>query len=422
MASTAAMLRRLAVVQHVLFLVLVAVGVVRAVTTGAGLLPLVLSTAALLLWYAVGARWAAAGRTGSPHTPAPATPRLGRGGWWLLGLTLVWLTTVLVSPENVWVSFSLWLLAGHLLPLRLAVVFSVLVLAVVLVATGEHLEVAEVVGPSVGMVFALALSRGQQLLVRDGIERERLLSSLLASQEEAEILHAELAQAQRSAGVLEERTRLSRDIHDSLAQGFSSILLLARAGAATEDPSAGRRLLAQIETSAADGLDEARRVVGALAPKPLESGLAEALRRLVQRLEDETGVCGQVRVEGDVTSLPPVVEVALLRVAQSALANVRQHSGAGNVVVTLAEAEDSVRLDIVDDGRGFDPAAVLREGDGGHDLSRGGYGLRASRQRMRELGGGLDVESEPGGGTAVSASVPRSWVPAGRPGEGGEQP
>lgn len=142
MASTAAMLRRLAVVQHVLFLVLVAVGVVRAVTTGAGLLPLVLTTAALLLWYAVGARWAAAGRTGSPHTPAPATPRLGRGGWWLLGLTLVWLTTVLVSPENVWVSFSLWLLAGHLLPLRLAVVFSVLVLAVVLVATGEHLEVA----------------------------------------------------------------------------------------------------------------------------------------------------------------------------------------------------------------------------------------------------------------------------------------
>ena len=423
MASTAAMLRRLAVVQHVLFLVLVAVGVVRAVTTGAGLLPLVLTTAALLLWYAVGARWAAAGRTGSPHTPAPATPRLGRGGWWLLGLTLVWLTTVLVSPENVWVSFSLWLLAGHLLPLRVGIGTSLLVLAVV-IGRPWHvgLSMAEVIGPAVGMVFALALSRGQQLLVRDGIERERLLSSLVASQEEAEILHAELAQAQRSAGVLEERTRLARDIHDSLAQGFSSILLLARAGAATEDPSAGRRLLAQIETSAADGLDEARRVVGALAPKPLESGLAEALRRLVQRLEDETGVCGQVRVEGDVTSLPPVVEVALLRVAQSALANVRQHSGAGNVVVTLAEAEDSVRLDIVDDGRGFDPAAVLREGDGGHDLSRGGYGLRASRQRMRELGGGLDVESEPGGGTAVSASVPRSWVPAGRPGEGGEQP
>ena len=420
MASTAAMLRRLAVVQHVLFLVLVAVGVVRAVTTGAGLLPLVLTTAALLLWYAVGARWAAAGRTGSPHTPAPATPRLGRGGWWLLGLTLVWLTTVLVSPENVWVSFSLWLLAGHLLPLRLAVVFSVLVLAVVLVATGEHLEVAEVVGPSVGMVFALALSRGQQLLVRDGLERERLLTSLLAAQEETEVLHAELAEAQRSAGVLEERTRLSRDIHDSLAQGFSSILLLARAGAATPDPSAGRRLLAQIETSAADGLDEARRVVGALAPAPLESGLAEALRRLVGRLEEETGVCGELRVEGDVTSLPPRLEVALLRVAQSALANVRQHAAATQVVLTLAEAEDSVRLDIVDDGRGFDVGVVLGEGaSAGRDVTRGGYGLRASRQRLRELGGDLDVESEAGAGTAVSASVPRVGVPAVEvPGEG----
>lgn len=418
------MIRRLAFVQHALFVVLVAVGVGRAADTDAPMGLLLVSTVLLLIWYAVGARRAASGPARAPHTSSPATgPRPNRGGWWLLGLVACWLLAVAASPHMVWVAFSLWLLAGHLLPLRVGIGTSLLVLAVV-IGRPWHvgLSMAEVIGPAVGMVFALALSRGQQLLVRDGIERERLLSSLVAAQEEAEILHAELAQAQRSAGVLEERTRLSRDIHDSLAQGFSSILLLARAGAATEDPSAGRRLLAQIETSAADGLDEARRVVGALAPKPLESGLAEALRRLVQRLEDETGVCGQVRVEGDVTSLPPVVEVALLRVAQSALANVRQHSGAGNVVVTLAEAEDSVRLDIVDDGHGFDPAAVLREGDGGHDLSRGGYGLRASRQRMRELGGGLDVESEPGGGTAVSASVPRSWVPAGRPGEGGEQP
>ena len=407
------MIRRLAFVQHALFLVLVGAGLGRALATEAPSPWLMASAALLLAWYAIGARRAASGPGGGPHTSAPTTgASLNRGGWWLLGLVGCWLLAVLASPHLVWVAFSLWLLAGHLLPLRVGVVVSLLVLAVVIGRPWQGgLSLAEVVGPAVGMVFALALSRGQQLLVRDGIERERLLTSLVAAQEEAEVLHAELAQAQRSAGVLEERTRLSRDIHDTLAQGFSSILLLARAGAATEDPAAGRRLLAQIETSAADGLEEARRVVGALAPAPLESGLAEALRRLVHRLQDETGVCGEVRVEGDVTSLPPVVEVALLRVAQSALANVRQHAGASNVVVTLAEAEDSVRLDIVDDGQGFDPGAVLRDRDGGQDLSRGGYGLRASRQRLRELGGGLDVESEPGGGTAVGAHVPLAWSP-----------
>lgn len=386
------MIRRLALVQHVLFLALVAIGVWRALATGAHPALLVGAVGLLLLWYAVGVRRASAGPSGS-------------GGGWFLGLVACWLLAVAVSPELVWVAFSLWLLAGHLLPLRVGVVVSVLVLAVaVLRPWPGGLTVAEVVGPSVGMVFALALSRGQQLLVRDGLERERLVASLVAAQEETEVLHAELAEVQRSAGVLAERSRLSRDIHDTLAQGFSSILLLARAGVATDDRQAGRRLLAQIEASAAEGLDEARRVVGALAPAPLESGLVEALSRIVARFGEETGVAGEVRVEGDVAALPPVVEVALLRVAQSALANVRQHAQASSVVVTVAEAEDSVRLDVVDDGRGFDPATLVE----GEDVSRGGYGLRASRQRLRELGGGLDVETSmlPGAGTAVSASVP----------------
>ncbi|MDO5740003.1 MAG: sensor histidine kinase [Ornithinimicrobium sp.] len=435
-ASTAALIRRLALVQHVLFLVLLTIGVGRSLATHVAVLPLLLSTVLLLGWYAVGARRAAVRplgtrlaavqplegasvstrpATGAAGQAAHATSwhlaRPGAGGWWLLGLVGCWLLAAAVSPENVWIAFSLWLLAGHLLPLRLGGGVSLLILAVVIARQWDGgLNLAQVVGPAVGMVFALALSRGQQLLVHDGVERERLLISLVAAQEEAEVLHTELAQAQRAAGVLEERTRLSRDIHDTLAQGFSSILLLSRAGAATQDPAAGRRLLGQIETSAADGLEEARRLVGALAPAPLESGLADALRRLVARMAQEAGVGGEVRVEGDVTALPPVVEVALLRVAQSALANVRQHSDATKVVLTLAEAEDSVRLDIVDDGRGFDLATIVSDGE---DVSRGGYGLRASRQRLRELGGGLDVESEPGGGTAISASVPLTWVAPG---------
>ncbi len=401
-------IRGLVLVQHVLLAVLVVVGMVRALTTGAPTLPLLLTVLLLLGWYALGARLASV-RLASVDGGAPGG-RSGRwGGWWLVGLVACWLLTVVVSADMVWVAFSLWLLAGHLLPLRWAVALSLLVLGVV-IGRGGHADgwtAASVIGPSVGAGFALALSRGMGQVVRDSIERQELVASLVAAQEETEQLQAELAQTQRTAGVIAERTRLSRDIHDTLAQGFSSILLLARAGRATDDLGAHRRLLGQIETSAAEHLEEARRVVGALAPAPLQSGLAEALERITARFTDETGVDGKVRVEGDLTALPPVLEVTLLRTAQAALANVRQHARARRVVVTLAEAEDLVRLDVVDDGVGFDPARVEQE-DGRGGVARGGYGLRASRERLRELGGGLDVESDPGAGTAISAFLPRA--------------
>ncbi len=414
------MLRRLVLLQHLLLAVLVVVGLARGLAAGAPAGPLVTGTGALVLWYAVGA-WRAGLRAGTewpPETVArpsgaarrPAGPAgrwLGAGGWWLLGLVALWLLTVAVSPELVWVAFSLWLLAGHLLPTVPAVALSAAVLAVVVGRAGhaDGWTTAAVVGPAIGAVFALALSRGLHQVVQDSLERQRLVTSLVAAQEETETLQAQLVEAQRAAGAQGERTRLSRDIHDTLAQGFSSILLLARAGGATGDPAARLRLLGQIETSAADHLEEARRVVGALAPAPLESGLTDALRRLAAELQEQTGVRGEVRVEGDVAALPVPVEVALLRTAQSALANVRRHSGAGAVTVTLTEAGDSVRLDVVDDGVGFDLAAVRGRP---LDAAGGGYGLRASRERLVELGGGLEVESAPGRGTAVSAHLPRS--------------
>lgn len=399
------MIRRLVLVQHLLLAVLVVVGVGRGLGAGDAAGPLLGGTGLFLAWYAVGARRAASRLDALGERGRPGHG-LGVGGWWFLGLVAVWVLTVTASAEMVWVAFSLWLLAGQLLPLALGVAVSVLVLALV-VGRGGHAEgwsTAAVLGPVIGAVFAVALSRGLQLIVRDSLERERLVTSLVAAQAEAEDLQAELAQAQRAAGVLSERTRLSRDIHDTLAQGFSSILLLARAGTATADPAARARLLGQIEASAAEQLQEARRVVGALAPAPLESGLIQALRRITARLEQETGVRTEVRVDGDVTSLPPPVEVALLRIAQSALANVRQHAQATSVVLTLAGGEDSVRLDIVDDGRGFDVATLGAAQD---DVARGGYGLRATRERLQELGGGLDIESEPGSGTALSAHLPR---------------
>jgi signal transduction histidine kinase len=282
------------------------------------------------------------------------------------------------------------------------VLLSILILAVVIVAPLLHTGTttyANVIGPLVGGIFALGISRGYLELVRDGRERRRLIASLVATQQEMAALQDELARTQRESGAAAERTRVSRDIHDTVAQSLSSIVLLARSAAEHED---GReRVLGQIGALAAEGLADARRIVDDLMPAELDgSALSDALARMLERLTAETGIAATLHADEDLPALGLDAEVALLRTAQSALANVRSHAAATRVVVTLADAGDAVRLDVVDDGRGFDPSRLDSAGPGG------GYGLRAMRARLRELGGGLDVESAPGDGTALSAHLP----------------
>ena len=395
-------MRTLTVVQHILFGVLAAVCVTRSWSTGAPRLPLVVAAVVLLAWYAVGLRWGA-----RPTDPSGSGEAGNHGRWWLLGLVAAWLALVLVSAENVWLAFSLWLLIPHFFPVRWAAVISVGVLAVVIwrpwFATGE-LTLAEALGPAIGALFAFALSRGQHQLVRDAIERQRLVDSLVKAQNEMAALHDELASSQREAGVLQERGRLSRDIHDTLAQGFSSIVLLARGRSVVTGEAGLADLLTQIESTASTNLAEARDVVSALAPKSLsDNGLVQALVRIIDTLEQETGIPTELRVEGEPLNLPTAIEVALLRTAQGALANVRSHSGAGRVVVTLSGLEDRVLLEVVDDGQGFDPEAVAERAGA---YSHGGYGLPSTRARLRELGGDLVLESAPGEGTALSAHLP----------------
>ena len=329
----------------------------------------------------------------------------GVAAGWLVGLALIWIGAVAISPEFVWLAFPLWLLAGFVLRMRWAIPFSIGVLAVVIAAPLMHsgaTTYANVIGPLVGGVFALGISRGYLELVRDGRERSRLISSLVSAHDEMAQLQDELARAQRDAGVVAERTRLSRDIHDTIAQSLTSIGMLA-GGAAPTAPEPSARTFTQIGDLAREGLADTRRIVDALMPAELEgSALADALRRMLERLTDETGIRTELRVDDTVPALPVVVEVALLRTAQSALANTRVHAKADRVVVSLVDGGDSVRLDIVDDGVGFDAAGWERLPAG----PGGGYGLRAMRERLRELGGGLDVESAPGAGAALSASVP----------------
>lgn len=388
--------------QHVIAAALVGIGAVRAVGQGTPVAAAVVSGLAILAWHTAG-------------TILPARPGSRRlVTVWLIGLAVVWVAAVAVSAEFVWVAFLIWLLAGHLLPGGGALLFAALVYAVVVAAPLVHhgsTSYANVFGPLIGGVFALGISRGYLELLRDAAERERLLASLTRAQEETAELQGELAHAQRHSGAIAERTRLSRDIHDTIAQALSSIRLIAHAGnGRTEDPDAARTL-AQIEDLAGDSLAEVRRIVSALAPGELEGrALAEALQRMLERLHAEAGMRVELHVDDTLPLLPTAVEVALLRTAQSALANVRQHSAARRAVVSLIDAEDSVRLDIIDDGDGFDVASW----EASAEQAASSYGLRFMRSRLRELGGGLDVESAPGEGTAISAHLPLHLAPEAR--------
>lgn len=392
-------LRMMRVGQHVIAILLVTVGAARAVADGAAIASALAAAIAVLAWYTAGV--VTARRIGG-----------GRGAtWWLIGLALVWATAVAVSAEFVWLAFLIWLLAGHLLPLWQSVGFSLLVYAVVVFAPVAHhgaTGYANIFGPLIGGVFALGISRGYLALLRDAREREQLVSSLTRAQQDMADLQEELAVTQRHSGVVAERTRLARDIHDTIAQGLSSIRLLAHAGVGRTDDSGAARTLSQVEALARDSLADVRRIVAALAPTQLEeAALPSALTRMLQHLRSETGIDTQLRVDDSIPPLATSIEVALLRTAQSALANVRLHADADRVVLSLIDGGDTVRLDVLDDGAGFD----VDEWNTGSAAEGSGYGLAFMRARLRELGGGLDVESTIGEGTAVSAYLPLRTEP-----------
>ncbi|MHA7859816.1 sensor histidine kinase [Tessaracoccus sp. Y36] len=320
---------------------------------------------------------------------------LGRTVWmsvlFTLSTTLMW-----ISPNYLWIAFPLWLMGAAVLPLLTSLLFTAVTLAVIVtvLSMGGDSGVGSILGPLSGALIAVGLSRGVLKFEHEVSEHRRLLDEVLRA-------HDETARLQREAGQLAERTRLAHDIHDTLAQGFSSIVLLARAARrkAADDPA--RDLIAQIEATATENLAESRRVVYALAPEEAGAGgLAAPLRRLTAEVAEALEAQWDVTVDPELPRLATPTEVALLRAAQNALANVRQHSRAGRVGVELARAGDHVHLDVVDDGIGFDPALTVER------TMSGGYGLRALRERLADLGGELTVESEPGGGTAVTARLP----------------
>ena len=224
-------------------------------------------------------------------------------------------------------------------------------------------------------------------------------------------LHAQLLTQAREAGVLEERQRMAREIHDTLAQGLTGIITqleaVQQAGPASSD---WERRIGTAARLARHSLTEARRSVRAVRPEPLENTrLPEAVADVAGQWSADNGVSAEVTTTGTVLALHPEVEVTLLRVAQEALANVAKHASASRVGITLSYMEDVVSLDIRDDGVGFHPKERRSAGSGG------GFGLTGMEQRVRRLAGSLAIESEPGHGTAISAiipAIPRAGVTA----------
>jgi signal transduction histidine kinase len=228
-------------------------------------------------------------------------------------------------------------------------------------------------------------------------------------------LQAQLLTQAREAGAGDERQRMAREIHDTLAQGLTGIITQLEAAQQTTHEAERERRIDNSKRLARDSLAEARRSVQALRPQALEdSRLPDALAEEVARWTATSGVPAEVAATGDPRALHPEVEVTLLRVAQEALANVAKHAAAGHAWVTLSYMEDVVTLDVRDDGSGFAPLGEGSGGGGGTGgTAGGGFGLIAMRQRVNRLAGQLEIESEPGVGTAVSASLPA--IPLGGP-------
>jgi signal transduction histidine kinase len=345
---------------------------------------------------AIGAAYAVWGRRGMGERD----PRAG-----ILYMAVAWgLMIVLMALDGTgtaWIlTFGLFPQTWAILPRNRAagtVVAAIVLIGAVRIWNGPRTG-DEAIGIAISTVIMLVLSLTLGLfidrIIREADSRAQTIDELHRTQDE-------LAVAERAQGVAGERERISREIHDTLAQGFTSVVTLARA---TElaldrgDLAAVRERLRLIEQTAADNLSEARLIVAEMTPGHLQSRtLSEALQRLVDAVSAESGMAGTLRVEGEPVVLSANSEVVLLRTAQEGLSNVRRHSGATAFDVALSYAADGpVALVVTDDGVGFDPDAEAR-----------GYGLDGATARATEVGGRFDVDSTPGTGSRLRVEVPR---------------
>ncbi|ANB07070.1 nickel transporter [Streptomyces ambofaciens] len=334
-----------------------------------------------------------------PALSGPGARPTRRRLLWLGVVVAVWMVLVVLAPSFSWCAVPLFYTGLRTLPARAALVLvtvlTVFVVAAQLRLTGRFDPNLLLAPPAVAAIAAAVFLHTERQTAR----QRALIDDLIRTRRE-------LAASERREGTLAERQRLSMEIHDTLAQGLSSqrMLLQAAERVWASDPAKARTHVRGAAAVAEHNLAEARRFVHDLAPADLArgGGLEAALRALAAR-ESGDHLTVRVHVDGGVRvpPLPDRVQSALLRIAQGALANVREHAGASTAALTLTLLDDQAVLDVTDDGGGFDPAAGLHAPAGVR-----GHGLPAMHARLRQLGGTLTVESAPGEGTVLSAAVP----------------
>lgn len=318
----------------------------------------------------------------------------------IIGVIVLWFALVNMSPAYYFTLFGLFGQVFRHLSLRYGVI-AVLILtgSIIYEQLADAGATSSLTNPTIwAFLFtalgAIILGVWITAIIGQSTRRRQLIEQLEATQ-------AELAAAERRAGILEERQRLARDIHDTLAQGFTSIVMHLEAAdqALPDDLDTLQKHLDRARGTARTSLEEARRVVHALRPHSLDQrSLPDAIERTAVRWQEETGIPLTTTTTGDPIPLHPDIEVTLLRATQEALANIRKHAQATAVQLTLSYIDDVVVLDVQDNGVAFAGAAAS-------PLS-GGYGLQAMRERAEQCGGSVTVESEPGEGTTVVVSIP----------------
>ncbi len=345
---------------------------------------LVAITVGVFLIYAFGAR-AYVGIHEGVEDPAPAVSAL-------LQIGMISLLAVGVAIEP-----NMLLLQTLVLPLIWMTSRSTLQAVLVTVGNGVVLGLAYgywgdftadalstgFISSGLSTAFSLALGLWITRIAEWGVERQHLLADLTAAQ-------AGLETASREAGAIEERARLARDVHDTIAQSLTSIVMLAERARLDGSPAA----IELIESAAREALVEARALVAVTSPAPSAESLGDALRRLGDRFARETGM--RVDVSASDAVLARDVQVVLLRCAQEGLANVRKHSRAASAQITLA-ISDSAELRIRDDGRGLGGVSI--------DDDRG-FGLAGMRDRVALVGGSLTVADGARAGTDLTVRIP----------------
>lgn len=314
----------------------------------------------------------------------PRGPLFNHRLLWIVLLCTIWIGLIWDGPEPAYLAFPMFfLIVLHTSPLRSALIIA-LITAIAIAALSVHLgfSVGVVTGPALGAAVAWILGTCFQLLATTVKE---LVDARTAA-----------IRASKSAGELAERARIAGEIHDTVAQGLSSIqMLLHAAEKRVSDPQALAQLQLARQTTA-ENLAETRNIIAALQPQPLVGAtLPVALARVAANTP--MGERISFAVDGMARQLPDQMEADIVRIAQTLVGNVLRHSQAQSAKMTLTYQPDQILLDVLDDGIGFDVPAVL---------SGSSVGLPTAQKRAEKYGGSIIIESSPGAGTGISLCIP----------------